>query len=335
MRNPLPALVCLLGSVRHLRLRPVQHGFQYPGFFFRIDAGWLHPRLSPDALAALDTQSEALARTDRPRPGGSPARSDCTPEASRLGPDARDHSAVLLSLSGLPLVAVNRRGLFSMHACDHGVDPKMDLATWLLGMLREAGLPMPRSVSLLSYPRVLGYAFKPVSFWFLARDDGETYAIVAEVHNTFGGRHAYLLHHPPEECQLTAPAKQATNPAPPLSPSPIRAGQTLEAKKCFTVSPFCTLEGHYRFRFLAAGGRMLARIEYHDNAGMLLITSMSGKAIDPRPANMLRLALRIPWQSLGVILKIHWQAVRLYLRRVPFHGAKPSNATETAPPFSA
>lgn len=320
-----PLFQCLVGQVRHARLRPVEHAFQYPGFFFRIDAGWLDNRLSAAALAVAGGKAAMHPEGDlpTPHPGGMPHAPSVPAE-------------VLARVAGLPLLAVNRRGLFGMHACDHGTDPRTPLGTWLLGIVRDAGLEMPRRVTLLAYPRVLGYAFKPVSFWFLGRDDGAVTSIVAEVHNTFGERHAYLLRHPVGDrppCSLES--DEACEHSARSAPAPIRSGQTLEADKCFTVSPFCTLAGRYRFRFHHDEERALARIEYDDDQGTLLITSMSGQARPISPASLLRLAFGVPWQSLGVILRIHWQALRLFLRRVPFHGAKQVPASRATPPFTA
>jgi len=95
------------------------------------------------------------------------------------------------------------------------------------------------------------------------------------------------------------------------------------------------LSGTYRFRFHNTAARTLARIEYDDEEGALLITSMSGQTLPLTPANLIGLAIRIPWQSLGVSLKIHWQALRLYLRRVPFLGARQSAASQPSSTFSA
>lgn len=358
MPGGLQGLECLVGQVRHRRLRPVQHAFQYPGFFFRVDAGWLDKSLAAETLATRAADSG-------PRPPDAPGQAascESTKPTIEQGAAASSkgaaRGAVLLRVAGVPMISINRHGFFSMHACDHGVAPGVGLGSWLLGIVREAGLGAPRRVTLLGYPRVLGYAFKPVSFWFLANDDGATYAIVAEVHNTFGARHAYLLHHPlADNPRTSASASVAAQPpagsaprgatqpfagsagpaaAPPArTPLPIRPGETLRAEKCFTVSPFCTLAGGYRFRFHDTAARTLARIEYDDGDGALLITSMSGEVLPLTPANLIRLAVRIPWQSLGVSLKIHWQALRLYLRRVPFHGAGQPAASQASSRFSA
>lgn len=194
-------------------------------------------------------------------------------------------------------VAHNRRGALSFFDRDHG-DGRDNALEWLDGLLLSEGITDATGEAWLHcYPRVLGYTFKPVSFWYCHRDDGSLRAIVVEVNNTFGERHCYLL---------DAPAY----------------GAELKAAKAFHVSPFCEVEGGYRFRFLVTEGRerTVVRIDYDDAQGALLQTSVSG-ALEPATARSLRKALwRHPAMTLGVIGRIHWQALRLWAKRVRFIG---------------
>jgi len=150
---------------------------------------------------------------------------------------------------------------------------------------------------------MLGYTFKPVSFWYCHRADGPLRAVVAEVNNTFGERHLYLLADP--------------------DGAPLRNGMLLNAAKRFHVSPFCAVEGSYRFRFFTSEERALARIDHDDREGPLLTTSLSGRFEAATPAAAMRALAAYPLFSLAVIARIHWHALILWLRRVPFHRKPP------------
>jgi DUF1365 family protein len=194
-----------------------------------------------------------------------------------------------------PGLARNRRAPIAFHDRDHG-DGRADCLQWLDDTLAQAGVhDADGEVWLQTYPRVLGYAFKPVSFWYCLRSDGSPAAVLAEVNNTFGERHVYLL-----------------------AGAALGWGRTLEADKVFHVSPFLRVQGRYRFRFLWSGANLVARIELHDDAGALLATSIAGTLDAATPARLRRLAWTQPLATLAVIARIHWQALQLWARRVPW-----------------
>ena len=202
------------------------------------------------------------------------------------------------------LFSRNGFGLMAFHDRDHG-DGQQPLLDWIDGLLRAEGVAdADGEVWLQTMPRVLGYVFNPVSFWFCHRRDGALRAVLCDVRNTFGERHFYLLD----------------------SGAVIAYGSELAARKVFHVSPFCQVEGGYRFRFLRAeradgGGlaeRHLACIDYDDASGPLLHTSLSGRAVGIGALSVVGAFLAYPLMSFGVVAKIHWQALRLWLRRVPF-----------------
>lgn len=208
-----------------------------------------------------------------------------------------------MATHGPGALARNRFGLLSFHDTDHGDGrgPEAGGAlAWLDELLAREGVHgAGGEVWLHCFPRVLGYTFKPVSFWYCHADDGRLRAIVVEVNNTFGERHCYLLDAP-------------------------RYGAELSARKVFHVSPFCNVEGGYRFRFLRTApaigpGRTVVRIDYDDASGPLLQTSVSGELLPLGPASLRRAFWHHPAMTLGVIARIHWQALRLWLQRVRFH----------------
>lgn len=204
------------------------------------------------------------------------------------------HSGTWRGRSGAWGWGINRPALLSIHDQDHG--DGRPLLDWAEDVLQRSGIEdADGEIWLQTFPRMLGYVFKPVSFWFCERRDGTLRAVIAEVNNTFGDRHVYVLHQ---------------------SGGAIVNGQTLHADKAFYVSPFFEVQGRYRFRFFktASGGRDLARIEYADDTGVLLLTSMSGVSRPLTHGQALLAWLRYPLFSLGVILRIHWQALRLWLK---------------------
>ena len=204
------------------------------------------------------------------------------------------HAAVT---GGVQALAHNRGSALSFFDQDHG-DGRANAVLWLDELLQANDIHDATGEAWLHcYPRVLGYTFKPVSFWYCHRQDGSLRAIVVEVNNTFGERHCYLLDHPRYGAQLTAP-------------------------KAFHVSPFCNVEGGYRFRFMVNGDRTrtVARIDYDDASGPLLQTSVSGALVPVTAATLRRALWHYPAMTLGVIARIHWQALKLYFKHVRFVG---------------
>lgn len=210
------------------------------------------------------------------------------------------------ALEGQRLLSRNRFNLLSFHDADHGDRSAVPLAAWIDGLLRSEEIDdADGELWLHTFPRVLGYAFKPVSFWFCERRDGRLRAIVCEINNTFGERHCYLLAHRDGRA--------------------IVGGEELVATKRFHVSPFCSVSGAYRFRFLNGRDRSVARIVYDEGSSAvpLITTSLSGR-LQPLSNNALWSAfVKHPLFSFGVVARIHWQAVRLWWKRTPFH-SKPA-----------
>ncbi len=201
-------------------------------------------------------------------------------------------------------VARNRAALVSFRDADHG-DGGPDALAWIDALLRREGVAdadlAGGEIWLQTYPRVLGYTFKPVSFWYAHAADGRLVAVLAEVNNTFGERHAYLL-----------------------QGESLGWGREMTARKVFHVSPFCAVEGSYRFRFLqsaasaARPARLIARVDHDDAQGPLIETRISGELLPMTPRQLWRAWLAMPLLTMGVMARIHWQALRLWLKQVPY-----------------
>jgi uncharacterized protein len=199
------------------------------------------------------------------------------------------------SLANKPNIALkrNRWAALSFYDKDHG-DGRTDSLAWLDELLQSEGIAdATREVWLHCYPRVFGYTFKPVSFWYCHQTDGALRAIVVEVNNTFGERHCYLLDKPVLGVEQTA-------------------------SKVLHVSPFNHVEGNYRFRFMTTGRNTLARVDYDDTFGPLLETSVSGELETLSSQSMRKALWRYPAMTFGVIARIHWQAFKLWRKRVTY-----------------
>ena len=196
-------------------------------------------------------------------------------------------------------LARNRRAPFGFRDADHG-DGGADSLAWLERLLAREGIgDADGEVWLHCIPRMFGLAFKPVSFWYAHRADGTLAAIVVEVNNTFGERHCYLL-----------------------DGAELAFGRTLHARKVFHVSPFLPDARRLRaFRFMRTDlastdgrGRTAVRVELHVDGAPLLVTSVSGR-VEPLTPATVRFALwTLPAMTLGIVARIHWQALRLWLQ---------------------
>ena len=198
------------------------------------------------------------------------------------------------------LFGINRRAVFSLHECDHGARDGSPLLPWIRQQLAAQGVDFPLGeVVLQSFPRLFGYVFNPVSFWFCHDTEGRLRIVLCEVNNTFGESHNYLLRH--------------------ADLHPIVSGEVLAAHKVFHVSPFFPVSGIYRFRFLAQAGQGGVNIEYHEAGQLALLAHVGGRAHALAPARLLSALFRFPLMTLGVMARIHWHALHLWRKGAVFH----------------
>lgn len=192
----------------------------------------------------------------------------------------------LFSLGGIRLLGFDRR--------DHGPRDGTPLRPYIDRLHEEAGLERPTRVTLVCFPRILGFVFNPISIYVGTNARGRATSVVYEVRNTFGEHHTYLS-------SVTETADGAVAPH--------------ECDKLFYVSPFMDMPMRYRFRLSPPrAGTFALKIIERDRQGVVLTALMQATAFEATaPALLARLA-KTPLLGLKVLAAIHWQALRLWLR---------------------
>ncbi len=210
---------------------------------------------------------------------------------------------------GNALLGIERFRLFSFFSRDHGARDGSPLLPWIRAILQRHGLAevCEGDVMLQTLPRLFGFVFNPVSFWYCLDGAGRVRAVLAEVNNTFGEHHHYLICHADHR--------------------EIRPGDELRARKVFHVSPFYPVRGEYRFRFGMRDTHLAVAIDYFDGGLLQLATRVSGRREPLGTASLFRAWLACPLLTFGVVARINLQALRLLLRRVTIF-RKPSPPIE-------
>ncbi len=193
-------------------------------------------------------------------------------------------------------LSVGASNLFSVREADYGGEGGHGVAFVRDVLARWQIVEANGEIVLVTIPRMLGFAFNPVSFWLCLDRASQLRAVVVEVNNTFGERHFYVCRHQDHRA--------------------IRAQDTLSADKVFHVSPFMPIEGHYAFAFSWTQEGFGARIDLHDGEGLILTTSMAGKRVPASSWRLVRALAANPLLMFKVLGLIHYQAARLWLKRI-------------------
>ncbi len=211
----------------------------------------------------------------------------------------------------LRLFGVNRHRLFSLWESDH-LDGQGPLPKRLYDFLEYNSIDTApiAQCCLLTHARQWFYVFNPVSFFYCFDSRGNLLYVVAEVNNTFGERFHYLL------------------------PLQLRHAQSqlyaVSSPKAMHVSPFARRDGaRYEFRLRAPQHQLTLAIRLLEGEIAVLDAVVWAKRRELTDGQLLLLALRHPWLTAKVITAIHWQAFKLYLKRLPFfHQPPPSPPQE-------
>ncbi|MEV6013158.1 DUF1365 domain-containing protein [Streptomyces sp. NPDC051976] len=248
-------------------------------------------------------------RDDAPAtvPGGpAPALYECAIAHARTEPvrHAFRHrtSMWLVDLDDLPVLPRALRTLARFDPRDHFAGKAPSIRAGLDRFLSAHGVYLDGGrVLMLAHPRVLGHVFNPLTVYWCHAPDGEVRCVVAEVHNTYGERHCYLLR-------------------------PDARGRALVPKE-FYVSPFFPVDGDYRMRLPEPGERLRLTIRLIRPGARPFTASVRGVRRPATTSAVLRAAVRHPWPTVAVSLGIRLHGIRLYLRGVPVH-PRPHHRTQ-------
>lgn len=196
---------------------------------------------------------------------------------------------------GLRLFSINRFNVFSLHFKDFGPRDGTSLAAFARQRASAAGISTPiTSVRMLAYPRIFGYAFNPLTVYYLDDAAGRTVMLIYEVRNTFGEHHFY-------DAPVAVDGPQIEQ----------------SAAKAFYVSPFNSVEGDYRFTIRPPGEGVFTGIVLTTAEGPLLSAWFEGKRRALNDRELLKLVLAYPLMTTKVVVGIHWEALLLWLKGIP------------------
>jgi len=214
------------------------------------------------------------------------------------------------------LFSRNRWNLFSFYDKDFGEFATEPLEHYVIRQLNDAGIQQkPKRILLTCYPRICGYTFNPLSLFYCLDENDSPIAILHEVHNTFGERHVYVL---PVERSEQASDQKAN------SDSIEWIHQSID--KALFVSPFAHMNMHYDFRLNVPDERQILVIRAHDEHGHLITASYTANREALTVSGLLKYFFTVPLLTLKVVAGIHWEALRLWIKKVPLfaHQSKQS-----------
>ncbi len=201
------------------------------------------------------------------------------------------------------LFSRNASGIFNFKDADHFKYPKADprnaftVREKLDLYLKENGvLEPPHTVYLLTHVRMFGHVFNPVSFYFCYDEQGACNYVVTEISNTFGEMKLFLVDR--------------------------KSGEKFEqnATKYFYVSPFTDMDTEFEFRYQIPGEKLHIQINVKDREGnKFFISTLTGQRKAVTDGRLLFYIFRFPFVTLKVIGGIHWEAFKLWLKKLPYH----------------
>lgn len=191
--------------------------------------------------------------------------------------------------------------MFSLHRKDYGFDDIQDFKSYVKNALIQFDIPesYATSITLMTIPSILGYSFNPITFWFCYDTEKSMRVVLVEVHNTFQERHGYV-------CFLQ-------------DFMPITSLTKVIRPKLLHVSPFCQVKGEYSFTFDVTDKKIKVSIDYREEGKKTISTYIETTDIMPlTDRNILRCFFLNPFVTFKVILLIHYQAFRLWCKKIKY-----------------
>ena len=226
--------------------------------------------------------------------------------------------SLLLDLDEIPALAGrlklfshNSWNLFSYHDRDHGARNGEAVRPWIDRHLGQAGFdPTEYRIFTHCFPRILGYAFNPLTVYFCYDDDAQLRAMLYEVKNTFGQQHGYLI--------PVAAGRRGDQPI----------IQTCE--KAFYVSPFLDMAATYRFRLKEPRDKLSILIRQSIGGGETLLATHTARRDRLDDRRLLTILVGYPFMTVKVILGIHWEALKLWLKGARYYSRPPPPPQEVS-----
>ena len=255
------------GELQHRRSTPKRYQFTYGVYYLSLDLDEI-PAIARRIVPFSYGQFNVLSFFDRDHMSATDSRRALTATGVPDVAPVTEHG-----------VANDVRAVMHAHLAARGIDP---------ASVR---------ITLLTNPRVLGYVFNPVSFYFVReRADGSLRTVIAEVHNTHGECHVYDLDRLPGIDPYTA-----------------------RAEKAFYVSPFIGMKARYKFEFSEGiDGAYEIRLDEYDGDELFFQSRLRLSRAALTNANVARMLMRYPLVTLKTIALIHWQGLKLWLRGVSY-----------------
>ena len=193
------------------------------------------------------------------------------------------------------IISLNKWNLLSFYQKDFGSKGKISLRNWADQSLKKAGINSKvEKIELFCFPRILGYTFNPLSIWYCYKND-KLIAAILEVRNTFKESYSYIINF----CT--------------------KSSITGHASKSFHVSPFINMNSNYKFKLKITQSSRTISIHQYQNDELLLVANQFTKEVPFTSKSLLSAFFSIPLMTWKIIIMIHWQALKIWLKGAKFH----------------